>query len=140
MYGAPPRRVATSVSAEEEPVDIREIDKVLTEVAGMAGRWNLFRKFLFENMEVRHFIDFASRFLMTIVKGDLDPDQDAQQPPTGDVAKVEELPFQSAESFGIFENLLTEYYIPLELWYIRTIIDKVRTLSDTCSSRSFPPV
>ena len=25
-----------------------------------------------------------------------------------------------------FEDLLSSYYIPMEIWYIRTIIDKVR--------------
>jgi hypothetical protein len=35
----------------EDEVDVREIDKVITEAAGMAGRWSLFRKFLFERLE-----------------------------------------------------------------------------------------
>lgn len=37
---------------EEDIVDAREIDRVLTEVAGMAGRWSLFRKFLYERLRV----------------------------------------------------------------------------------------
>ena len=37
---------------EDDTVDAREIDKVLTEVAGMAGRWGLFRKFLYERLSV----------------------------------------------------------------------------------------
>lgn len=49
----PIRRAASAMSAvEEDPVDAREIDKVLTEVAGMAGRWSLFRKFLHERLKV----------------------------------------------------------------------------------------
>jgi len=36
----------------DETTDPREIDKVLTEAAGMAGRWGLFRKFLSENLRV----------------------------------------------------------------------------------------
>lgn len=33
-------------------MDPREIDKVLSEVAGMSGRWSLFRKFLAEQLQV----------------------------------------------------------------------------------------
>ena len=39
-------------AVEEDPVDAREIDKVITEVAGMAGRWAMFRKFLHERLKV----------------------------------------------------------------------------------------
>lgn len=40
-------------AVEEDVVDAREVDKVLSEVAGMAGRWSLFRKFLYERLQVR---------------------------------------------------------------------------------------
>jgi COG4 transport protein. len=40
------------MAPDEDVVDPREIDKVLTELAGMAGRWNLFRKFLSESLKV----------------------------------------------------------------------------------------
>lgn len=46
------RKTASQMSADEDPVDPREIDKVLTEVAGMAGRWSLFRKFLYNRLQV----------------------------------------------------------------------------------------
>lgn len=50
---APIRRAASQMSnVEEDIVDAREIDRVLTEVAGMAGRWSLFRKFLYERLRV----------------------------------------------------------------------------------------
>ena len=38
---------------EDDSIDPREIDKVLTEVSGMAGRWGLFRKFLYNRLQVR---------------------------------------------------------------------------------------
>ena len=53
---APIRRTASyasNVNVDDETVDAREIDKVLTEVAAMAGRWSLFRKFLYERLQVR---------------------------------------------------------------------------------------
>lgn len=34
-------------------VDPRDIDKVLSEMAAMIGRWNLFRKFLLDALKVR---------------------------------------------------------------------------------------
>lgn len=38
--------------ADESVIDLRDIDKLLTEVAGMVGRWNLFKKFLTEAFKV----------------------------------------------------------------------------------------
>jgi hypothetical protein len=46
------RRQQPSMAPDEELVDPREIDKVVSEVAGMAGRWNLFKKFLSESLRV----------------------------------------------------------------------------------------
>jgi hypothetical protein len=46
------RRQQPSTAPDEDVVDPREIDKVLSEVAGMAGRWNLFKKFLSESLRV----------------------------------------------------------------------------------------
>lgn len=37
---------------EDAPIDLREIDKVLSELAGMVGRWHLFKKFLSEALKV----------------------------------------------------------------------------------------
>ncbi len=36
------------------------------------------------------------------------------------------LSLESTKSHHLFEDLLTTYYIPMEMWYTRTIIDKVR--------------
>lgn len=53
----PIRRAASHASGmEEDSVDPREVDKVLTEVAGMAGRWSLFRKFLYDRLKVTGFV------------------------------------------------------------------------------------
>jgi conserved oligomeric Golgi complex subunit 4 len=40
-------------SMDEDQIDPREIDKLLSEVATMCGRWALFRKFLAEGLQVR---------------------------------------------------------------------------------------
>ena len=39
---------------DEDIVDVKQIDKVLSELAAMSGRWNLFRKFLFDRLSVIH--------------------------------------------------------------------------------------
>ncbi len=38
-------------AVDEDVVDAREIDKVLTEVAAIGGRWSLFRKFLYDRLK-----------------------------------------------------------------------------------------
>ncbi len=48
---------------EETVVDPREIDKVLSEVAAMIGRWHLFKKFLSEALKVLTFKVFKSCLL-----------------------------------------------------------------------------
>ena len=39
-------------TVDEDIVDVKQIDKVLSELAAMSGRWNLFRKFLFDRLSV----------------------------------------------------------------------------------------
>lgn len=46
---------ASANNFDEDTVDAREIDKVLSELAAMSGRWNLFRKFLFDRLSVGDF-------------------------------------------------------------------------------------
>jgi len=45
----PPKK---QLSGDDVVVDPREIDKVLSEVAGMIGRWHLFKRFLFDALKV----------------------------------------------------------------------------------------
>ena len=55
--------------ADENAIDPREIDKVLSEVAGMIGRWNLFRKFIMEALTVRPFLSFPISVLNSRIAG-----------------------------------------------------------------------
>jgi hypothetical protein len=52
MFSATSRRPQSSTGIEEVIVDPRDIDKVLSELAGMIGRWRLFRKFITESLKV----------------------------------------------------------------------------------------
>ncbi|KAJ7285558.1 COG4 transport protein-domain-containing protein [Mycena rebaudengoi] len=108
------RRQQPSMAPDEEVVDPREIDKVLSEVAGMAGRWNLFRKFLSESLSD---------------SSDENPDQEA---PNKDSSAA----LEATASHHIFEDILLTRYIPLELWYTRTTIDKAHRLSTPDTSQT----
>jgi hypothetical protein len=116
VFSLPTRR------SEEDSIDPREIDKVLTEVAGMAGRWNLFKKFLTENL--------ASQ------PGEEDKEGDDE--PVTTVEVEQKIDWASTQSWRIFDDLLSSYYIPLEVWYIRTIIDKAHRLSTADVSQLIP--
>ncbi|KAK0197415.1 COG4 transport protein-domain-containing protein [Armillaria mellea] len=103
MFNTTIRRQASVMSPDEEGIDPREIDKVLVEAASMAGRWNLFRKFLGESM--------------------------TEDSSSESIEETPKLSLESTKSHRLFEDLLTTYYIPMEMWYTRTIIDKAHRLS-----------
>jgi len=42
------------IIVDEDIVDVKQIDKVLSELAAISGRWNLFRKFMFDRLSVIH--------------------------------------------------------------------------------------
>ncbi|KAJ8462975.1 hypothetical protein ONZ51_g10559 [Trametes cubensis] len=109
-------------------VDPREIDKVLSEAAGMSGRWGLFRKFMHERL-----------------KEEMEPDDDDDEKPV-DIARPEQGDNQSngeaqevvptgfrvvedSQSRQLVEAMLSTYYTPLEVWYARSVIDKAHRLS-----------
>ena len=52
---------------EDVAVDPREIDKVLSELAGMIGRWHLFKKFLSEALRVTSLLLIIYFLLLTCV-------------------------------------------------------------------------
>ncbi|KAK0441157.1 COG4 transport protein-domain-containing protein [Desarmillaria tabescens] len=107
MFNTTIRRQTSAMSPDEEGIDPREIDKVLVEAASMAGRWNLFRKFLCESMT-----------------------EDSSSESTEAPVETPTLSLDSTKSHHLFEDLLTTYYIPMEMWYTRTIMDKAHRLSN----------
>ncbi|KAK0483336.1 COG4 transport protein-domain-containing protein [Armillaria novae-zelandiae] len=106
MFNTAIRRQTSLMSPDEEGIDPREIDKVLVEAASMAGRWNLFRKFLSESMT-----------------------EDSSSESAEVAMETPKLSLESTKSHHLFEDLLTTYYIPMEMWYTRTIMDKAHRLS-----------
>jgi hypothetical protein len=78
-------------------LDPRDIDKIISEIATMVGRWNLFELFIAETLNV------------TVSA-------------SADEVRHE---LSSTGSHQLFEQLVTTYYIPLETWYLCCIINKV---------------
>ncbi|KAF5386630.1 hypothetical protein D9615_001767 [Tricholomella constricta] len=125
LYSPINRRSPASMNPDESTVDPREIDKVLSELAGMIGRWSLFKKFLIESLS------------------DDIPNPHGQENECPDseehaVAAHDTTYINSTESLGLFDWLTNTYYIPLEVWYTRTSIDKAHRLSTTDVSQ-LPP-
>ncbi|KAF7359494.1 Cog4 domain-containing protein [Mycena sanguinolenta] len=107
------RRQQSSMVPDEDLVDPREIDKVVSEVVIMVGRWNLFKKFLSRSLEESP-----------------ENESDVAQPPPELVATLE-----ATASQHLFEETLRSRYMPLEVWYTRTTIDKAHRLSSADSSQ-----
>ncbi|KAH6918869.1 COG4 transport protein-domain-containing protein [Coprinopsis sp. MPI-PUGE-AT-0042] len=92
-------------------VDPRDIDKVLSEMAAMIGRWNLFRKFLLDALK-----DEPDEIV--------DESGDVKASPTPDTSLMDR-----TKSHALFEDIVTQYYVPFEVWYTSTVVDKAHRLS-----------
>ncbi|EIN07598.1 COG4-domain-containing protein [Punctularia strigosozonata HHB-11173 SS5] len=122
----PPHQVGAAMT-EDDTLDGREIDQVITEVATMAGRWSLFRKFLINRLQEELEEDSDS----TSQDGErAKPSKSSQQETSSSVALQASITaLDSSATRQSFDKLLETCYIPLELWYIRTVIDKAHHLA-----------
>ncbi|KAI0792934.1 COG4 transport protein-domain-containing protein [Abortiporus biennis] len=131
------KRKARAGGVDDEGVDPREIDKVLTEASGMAGRWGLFRKFLIDRLREEDDYDEVDN-RMSGERGRKDGEDDdegeAQKESSGADEQVLGI-VEHSESQKIFEGMLEKYYYPMEIWYTRTIIEKAHRLSSTDPSQ-----
>jgi hypothetical protein len=105
---------------EEEALDVREVDKVLTELAGMAGRWALFRKFLFERLS-----DDADGSEPASPSSSASPE--AKEEPKAPPPEFDAIEQSACKQ--LIERVLDTYYTPLEVWYTRSTIDKAQRLA-----------
>ncbi|KZV88864.1 COG4-domain-containing protein [Exidia glandulosa HHB12029] len=110
----------TGPTPADDTVDPREIDKVLSELAGIASRWAVFRKFVVTRLQE----DAA---------GTPDEVEESDEPPPPpepvDTSIVDNCACRKS-----IEGVLAQYYLPLESWYIRSIIDKAHRLAQPNAS------
>ncbi|PFH45270.1 hypothetical protein AMATHDRAFT_71881, partial [Amanita thiersii Skay4041] len=88
--------------SESSTLDPRDIDRVTSELTAMVGRWNLFKLFIMDS------------FL---------------EPADGGNVVDNDFVVTSTHAHRQFERLVTTYYIPFEVWYMKTIIDKAHRLA-----------
>ncbi|KAG1754196.1 COG4-domain-containing protein [Suillus lakei] len=137
------RKQSSQVSSQDDDeLDPREIDKLLSEIAGMSGRWHLFRKFLVEQLQDENVEeDTQSGRVTPVSRG---PNHEGLQPQISDGLSAWGSGIQpdllqlveSSRSHQDFDELLMACYVPMETWYTRTIIDKAHRLSTPDLSQS----
>ncbi|KAG2066119.1 COG4-domain-containing protein [Suillus decipiens] len=140
---APARKLSSQISSQDDnELDPREIDKLLSEIAGMSGRWYLFRKFLVEQLQDEDVEEDIQSGRVTPVARR--PNNEGHQLQINDDLNARGSGIQpdllqlveSSHSHQEFDELLMTYYVPMETWYMRTIIDKAHRLSSPDLSQS----
>lgn len=122
MFATNGRRQPLPLGNEEPVVDLRETDKILSEIAGMLGRWSLFKKFLLESLNNPRPYDEAD--------GEEVEGPRIRTPKGRGEQEIEARPdLEQTGSQKLFDNITTTYFVPLEIWYTRTIIDKAHRMS-----------
>ncbi|KAK1926544.1 COG4 transport protein-domain-containing protein [Papiliotrema laurentii] len=106
--------------AEEEPgPDSRDVDKVLGELVALGGRWAMFRRFVWGR----------------IAEDDEESTQDDGQGESKEPVSAGQLDVvEQSGSQRAIENLLKVYYEPLELWFLRTSVEKAHRLDSPDTS------
>ncbi|TRM61706.1 COG4 transport protein-domain-containing protein [Schizophyllum amplum] len=101
----------------QEDVDPREIDKVVSEAAGMVSRWNVFRKFLCETMQTNE------EALRDEEADETDALGDARMHERDDAVCEAYIALESTAAHRQFAALLSSYYIPMDLAHRLSTID-----------------
>ncbi|KAF8582204.1 COG4-domain-containing protein [Ramaria rubella] len=116
FLGSSSRKQGSQVYPEDD-VDPRDIDRILSELAGMAGRWGLFRRFLCDRLKVYFFTDQINNGMSALLSREV---------------------IEASASRAIMDDMLNRYYTPLEIWYLRVITDKAHRLSTPDASLNPP--
>ncbi|GAA6000376.1 hypothetical protein JCM10207_007985 [Rhodosporidiobolus poonsookiae] len=116
-----------AVQQPEGDIDPRETDAILTELTMMSGRWELLRRFLYGTLKDD---EPDTPPAVTAAPATLDPDATPRlpdEPPAdeADLALVEE-----SELGKAIAKQLREVYIPLELWYLRSAVERAHQMDE----------
>ncbi|BGP23290.1 intra-Golgi transport-related protein [Rhodotorula toruloides] len=117
---------ATGGVQAEGDISPREIDAVLTELTMMSGRWELLRRFLYGTLkdDVAETTPSTALEPSTTATATLEADPDARPV---DAPATDEADLDVAENGTLGKEIakqLKETYMPLELWYLRTAIER----------------
>ena len=124
----------TSGSVDVEP---REVDALLAELAQMSGRWELYRRLLYARLTELD-DDEADASPPSEPESALDsptPLPAAKLPPVEAPLADPELPLieQSTVAQSLRQHLKVSY-LPMELWYLRTSIEKAHQIDEIDST------
>ncbi|BGO90102.1 hypothetical protein NBRC10512_004040 [Rhodotorula toruloides] len=123
---------ANGVAQAEGDINPREIDAVLTELTMMSGRWELLRRFLYGTLkdDEPQTPPATAPPPSTTATATLEADPNARQP---EVAPTDEADLEVAENSALGKEIarqLKETYMPLELWYLRTAIERAHQMDE----------
>ena len=110
------RQGAQAPTPTDDPVDPREIDKVLSELAGLASRWAVFRKFVIMRLN------------------EPEESEDDESGHSQAAAPVDTSIVDDCACRKLMETTIEKYYLPLENWYLHTIVEKAHRLAQPSSS------
>ncbi|GAA6054222.1 hypothetical protein JCM3770_001399 [Rhodotorula araucariae] len=116
--------------------DPRETDAVLTELTMMSGRWELLRRFLYGSLvdDEPETPPSAPGVPAPPINPDVSATLDPQATPRlSDVPPADEVDLAVVEESKLGKALakqLKEAYVPLELWYLRTAIERAHQMDE----------
>ncbi|KAK4058322.1 Golgi transport complex subunit 4 [Microbotryomycetes sp. JL221] len=117
---------------DDEPVDTREVDALLAELAMMSGRWQLLRRFLHESLsnndEDGETTNEKTGHEMTDQQAGAaeNPDTDLEMMKTSELGKT-------------IATHLKNVYHPLEAWYLRSTVERAHQM-DELDTLAQPPL
>ncbi|GAA5869453.1 hypothetical protein JCM16303_000476 [Sporobolomyces ruberrimus] len=136
--GFDPQAQSVAQQMDVNQIDPKETDAVLTELNMMSGRWQLLRRFLYASLLDDDESTPAKKPTNPTTKlpgNNLDPDATPQLPSKAAVDATEdkgsELELVEESSLGkAISRQLKDVYIPLELWYLRSAIERAHQMDE----------
>ncbi|GAA5938237.1 Golgi transport complex subunit COG4 [Sporobolomyces koalae] len=129
---------AQALAQEQSQIDPKETDAVLTELNMMSGRWELLRRFLYGSLEVEEESTLTAKKNaeskpIANIQTDLEasPRKQANTNEAEEDNREAELELVENSQLGkAIARQLKEVYIPLELWYLRSAIERAHQVDE----------